>query len=217
MTQTIQKHPLSEISFLKPIDIKEISKDKTDTDLNTETQNPIKEDTAFSPIETLAHSLKKEISSLAESFEKSHTALKEFNYLNTLKKSPFSLKFFKNRQPVAVDFAPDKEGKYTIPVVRRPILSSHQIYDSKSLLSYCSDWVKSLFFDKAEFRALPGTGTILILLPHGNLRFVQFIYKDTPVHPTQLTFRKKISPIEIEVFHDFKSFRDWMYGELSVL
>ncbi len=163
----------------------------------------------------MAHSLKTQIVDLMDEFEKSRQSWQTFNALNAPKKAPFSLRLYKKRRPVQVDFVADKENNTTVPVIRRPIESAWQITDSKSLLSYCSDWVKSLFFDKAELRALPGTGTILIILPHGNLRFVQFIYKDTPIHPTQQAFQEKISPVEVSIFRDFKSFRDWMYDQIS--
>ncbi len=218
MQKTKINHPLSELSFLKPIDIKEVKTTPTDKDtpiLETKPNNQKCTETFFSPIKDMAHSLKTQIVDLMDEFEKSRQSWQTFNALNAPKKAPFSLRLHKKRRPFQVDFVADKENNTTVPVIRRPIESAWQITDSKSLLSYCSDWVKSLFFDKAELRALPGTGTILIILPHGNLRFVQFIYKDTPIHPTQQAFQEKISPVEVSIFRDFKSFRDWMYDQIS--
>lgn len=131
---------------------------------------------------------------------------------NDKKSWPFSLTFLRKRKPVEIQY---KTGEHaTIPVIKKEILSAHQIVDSKSLVIYSSTWVKTIFEDKILFRAIPATGTNLLILPKGRFYFVQFAYQKTPIHPTQLMIQQKLTPQKVEVFHDFLSFRDWIYTKM---
>lgn len=94
---------------------------------------------------------------------------------------------------------------------KKTTTSLYQIRDNKSLLSYAINWTQTIFADHVMVKALPGSGTILFILPKGELRFVQFIYQNTPVHPIQQAFKEKLSPIQVHVFSNFHDFRDWMY------
>lgn len=124
----------------------------------------------------------------------------------------FSLPFLHKRRPVEIQY---KTGEHAlIPVIKKEILSAHQIVDSKSLVVYSSSWVQTIFEGKILFKAIPATGTNLIILPEGEFHFVQFAYQKTPIHPTQTMIQQKLAPKKVEVFHDFLSFRDWIYSKM---
>ncbi len=124
----------------------------------------------------------------------------------------FSLPFLHKRRPVEIQY---KTGEHApIPVIKKEILSAHQIVDSKSLVVYSSSWVQTIFEDKILFKAIPATGTNLIIFPEGEFHFVQFAYQKTPIHPTQVMIQQKLAPKTVEVFHDFLSFRDWIYTKM---
>ena len=82
------------------------------------------------------------------------------------------------------------------------------------MLSYASDWTKTIFADRILFKAVPGSGTILLILPKGNIRFIQFNYKDTPIHPTQESFKSHLAPNKVYEFNQFIDYRNWLYNEM---
>ena len=124
----------------------------------------------------------------------------------------FSIPFLNKRKKVRVKYV---SNHYTqIPVVEKEITSSHQIKDSRSLLVFSSNWVKTIFENKILFKAIPATGTNLLIFPKGHYFFVQFAYQATPIHPTQEMIHQKLFPLKVLVFRDFKSFRNWVYEQM---
>lgn len=236
MTRVAKEEDLNHLSFLREISVlKEgektgffnkqgdkkhlktlsVEEDKTP-------QSPIQEKLSFLKIPfkpVLSEKLKKEV---AEKFPTvSKNAKSDVSDLDVSdvsmdeddkKKWDFSIPFLNKRKKVRVKYV---SNHYThIPVVEKEITSSHQIKDSRSLLVFSSSWVKTIFEDKILFKAIPATGTNLLVFPKGHYFFVQFAYQTTPIHPTQEMIHQKLSPLKVLVFRDFKSFRIWVYEQM---
>ena len=262
------QHPLSNLSFLKPLSNLEntsfgkITQNAEDSYLKNKNKeegaNPLPKRKILTPIKTkkISESLIKEISlkekmplfettpqeeitfqKIEENAEKFKSDFKEITNifkeqikdlsvdLQESKKQLDTLLSLKKKEKSSSLFSffkKNKENKETkslstqkpLVVVKRPY-SSDQIIDSKTLLTYASDWTRTIFSERILFKAIPGSGTILLILPKGNIRFIQFNYKDTPVHPTQENFKLHLSPHKVYEFNQFIDYRNWIYSEIG--
>ena len=229
MTQLEKEEDLNHLSFLREISV---LKEQKETELKTKKTKELKDDLApntpkiqekltflnipFKPI--LSDKLQEEV---AETFsavpsQKSTLSMKEAQDLifeNPVKRKwDFQIPFLNKRKKVQVKYVSNKQVQ--IPVVEKEITSSHQIVDSRSLLVFSSSWIKTIFENKILFKAIPATGTNLLIFPKGHYFFVQFAYQATPIHPTQEMIHQKLSPLKVLVFRDFKSFRNWVYEQM---
>ena len=237
MTRLAKEEDLNHLSFLREISVlkegekvgffkqqeeKESASKPLPLEATKDLKSPIQEKLSFLKIPfkpVLSEKLKKEV---AENFsmslreEKTNAADWEImdvsqNELNK-KKWDFSIPFLNKRKKVYVKYVSNNRNQ--IPVVEKEISSFHQIKDSRSLLVFSSNWVKTIFENKILFKAIPATGTNLLIFPKGHYFFVQFAYQATPIHPTQEMIHQKLSPLKVLVFRDFKPFRNWVYEQM---
>ncbi len=236
MTRVAKEEDLNHLSFLREISVlkegektgffnkqedRKISKTKLIEEDKTP-QSPIQEKLSFLKIPfkpVLSEKLKKEVAEKFPTVSKNAKSDVSDLFVSDVsmdeddkKKWDFSIPFLNKRKKVRVKYV---SNHYTqIPVVEKEITSSHQIKDSRSLLVFSSSWVKTIFEDKILFKAIPATGTNLLIFPKGHYFFVQFAYQTTPIHPTQEMIHQKLSPLKVLVFRDFKSFRNWVYEQM---
>lgn len=160
----------------------------------------------------ITQSFREQIKDLSDGLAKSQKDLELITQLREQQKPSFFSTLFKRKKNQAEVFV--KNGKTYIPVIKESITSPAQIVNSKTLLSYASDWTRTIFSDRVLFKAVPGSGTIMLILPRGNIRFIQFNYKETPIHPTQEDFKTHLAPHKVHIFHHFIDYRNWLYEEL---
>ena len=260
----MKKHPLSSLSFLKPLpalentSFKEIIEEaeksyknetaipmKKETKENRKILSPLKkrnestllikeikipsddpffqenesDETAFKLIEENAEKFKSEFKEITNQFK---DQIKELNVeLQESKKRLDMLLNLKNQSPSSFfkNFFKKKNKALTIAenneeINKEVILSPSKISNSKMLLSYASDWTRTIFSDRILFKAIPGSGTIFLILPKGNIRFIQFNYKNTPIHPIQEHFINHLMPHKVYEFKQFIDYRNWIYEEM---
>lgn len=204
---TEQKHPLSDIDFMKPI---------TDDVELTEEQAAQIVAQKHAELKKMTEEVKEELSLLTKDIEKSRQDIERLALLEENKHKGFFSPFFKRkRKPVEVGFL--KQDNQSIPVVKKYIDSPHKINDTKSLISFSCDWIKTIFEDKIMVKSLNSTGTVLFILPKGNLRFVQFTHNATPLHVKQTQMQERLTPLKVMVFRNFYDFRSWIYEQMSTL
>lgn len=191
------------LSFLN-IPFKPVLSEKLKKEVEKAYSPSLEKETVFLEDEKNSHSLDE--GDFSTDFSEEAPLLKE------KKKWDFSLPLFNKRKKVVVKYL---DGKYAhIPVVEKELTNSMQIVNSKSLLVFCSNWVKTIFDNQIVFRAIPATGTNLLIFPKGHYYFVQFMYQKTPIHPTQEMIQQKLSPLKVFEFHDFKTFRNFVYEQM---
>ena len=202
-----EKTPLiKEINLSSQFPIIEKQEDKVIT-LQTIEENAKKFKENFNEITNV---FKEQIKELSEDLQQSKQQLDTLLSLKKKEKSSFFPSFFKRKKQET--YRGDEEDGALI--FRKHPTSTAQIINSKTLLSYASDWTKTIFADRILFKAVPGSGTILLILPKGNIRFIQFNYKDTPVHPTQESFKSHLAPNKVYEFNQFIDYRNWLYNEM---
>lgn len=160
----------------------------------------------------ITQNFKDQIKDLSEGLQQSKKRLDLILELSEKQKSSFFSNLFKRRKKADTSFI--KSNDKLIPVVKESITSPSQIINSKTLLSYASDWTRTIFSDRVLFKSVPGSGTILLILPKGNIRFIQFNYKNTPIHPVQEDFKSHLTPHKVHEFHHFIDYRNWLYEEM---
>lgn len=204
---TKNTHPLSTIDFMKSIpDTEELNEEKA-AQIVAQKHAELKKMTA---------EVKEELSLLSQDIEKSKQDIERLCALEENKRKSFFAPLFKRkRKPIEIDYL--EREKQVIPIVKKYIEAPYQIVDSKSLLSYASSWLKTIFENKVQMKALPSTGTVLIILPKGHFHFVQFAHGTTPLHIRQTAFQESLSPLKVNVFRNFYDFRNWIYEQMSTL
>jgi len=236
MTQLAKEEDLNHLSFLREVSLlkegekiekspqKRAAKTPLKTNLKTteeKLKSPLQEKLSFLNIPfkpVLEGELQKEVEEKFPSSSKAEPLFKEQDIFEEeekgldKKKWDFPFSFFNKRRKVQVKYLKAKHMQ--IPVVKKEIISSNKIVDSRSLLVFSSSWIKTIFADKILFKAIPATGTNLLMFPKGHYFFVQFVYQATPIHPTQEMIHQKLSPLKVFVFRDFKSFRNWVYEQM---
>lgn len=160
----------------------------------------------------ITNDFKEQIKDLSFELQESKKSLELLAKITEQEKPSFFSTLFKKKKNASTSFV--KNGNQLIPVIKESITSPSQIINSKTLLHYASDWTRTIFSDRVLFKALPGSGTILVVLPKGNIHFIQFNYKDTPIHPTQEDFKSHLNPIKVHEFHHFIDYRNWIYNEI---
>lgn len=165
-----------------------------------------------SDFKEITNIFKEQIKDLSVDLQESKKQLDTLLSLKKKEKSGSLFSFFKKNKENKEEELLSK--KKPLIVIKRPS-SCDQIIDSKTLLTYASDWTRTIFSERILFKAIPGSGTILLILPKGNIRFIQFNYKNTPVHPTQENFKSHLSPHKVYEFNQFIDYRNWLYSEIA--
>ena len=204
---TKNTHPLSTIDFMKALPVDEELTEEKAAQIVAQKHAELKKMTA---------EVKEELSLLSQDIEKSKQDIERLCALEENKRKSFFAPLFKRkRKPIEIDYL--EREKQVIPIVKKYIEAPYQIVDSKSLLSYASSWLKTIFENKVQMKALPSTGTVLIILPKGHFHFVQFAHGTTPLHIRQTAFQESLSPLKVNVFRNFYDFRNWIYEQMSTL
>ncbi len=101
-----------------------------------------------------------------------------------------------------------------IPVISKNISGNRFIHDTDTLLNYCLKWCRDIYPHQTAFRAIHNTGTMLLVLPNGQIHFIQFIYgRDIP-STQQKAFQYLIAPQPIHIFKNFNMFANWIKEKL---
>ncbi len=108
-----------------------------------------------------------------------------------------------------------RQATKTVPVVTGKISGARFIFDSPSLLNYCTKWCQSVYADTVIIRTIHHTGTVLLILPGKGTHYVQFVYHNNALSEAQRMFQQQIAPATVNVFHAFTPFADWIKKQVK--
>lgn len=113
--------------------------------------------------------------------------------------------FFKKRNPNQIEIR-SLGNRRPIPVINTSLNGSHLINSTPELMDYCLKWCKSVYHNRAVFRAVHNTGTLLFIIPGGRFYFIQFLYGKEMQSDYQKAFQSQIFPEPVLIIRSFQSF-----------
>ncbi len=95
-----------------------------------------------------------------------------------------------------------------IPITNTTITGSRFIKDTKTLATYCREWLAATKGESFTCLHLPAVQSYLLISPTGDIHFVQFAYQKIPLSPTQTAFRIYLNRLghKIHIINSFQAF-----------